>query len=101
MFRRIIASMLVFALLGYGTGWAFSGHAVDLGDHALGIAHVDPQEPIGEGGCDHCCHATAHMTGMPSPILSFRHAEPECFRHAAGRTAARLASAPPLKPPRS
>ena len=101
MLRRIISSILVFAVLGYGTGWAFSGHALEIADHTAVSVHENSQAAPDEDGCDHCCHAAAHMTGMAPPIQAFRHPGADSFRLASGCTAATLTSAPPLKPPRS
>jgi hypothetical protein len=101
MLRRVIASILVFALIGYGTSWAFSGHALDDVDHAVGGLHEHTQTALDESGCDHCCHASAHMTGLAPPLPKVRRPDADIFRLAPDLTVATHLSTPPLKPPRS
>jgi hypothetical protein len=93
--------MVVLSILGYGSSWAFAGHAVDPAEHA--VAGVVADQPIGseESACDHCCHAAAHMVGLaPAPLTPYRK-QPDSFRVACGDTLILIPSAPPLKPPRA
>jgi hypothetical protein len=101
MLRRTISTILVLALIGYGTSWAFSGHALDDVDHASGGLHEHTHTALDESGCDHCCHASAHMTGLapPFPKLPLPHAD--SFRLVPGCIVATRVSTPLLKPPRS
>lgn len=101
MLRRIIASIVVLTVLGYGTAWAFAGHVLEVDGHAADGIHEDTQAVLDEGGCDHCCHAAAHMTGMAPPMPTFHYPDADTFRADGGCTAATLSSAPPLRPPRS
>ena len=60
---RVIAAFLVLSVLGYGTVWAFDWHSADMADHAHGTEHADPAVQADHEGCDHCCHAGAHLIG--------------------------------------
>jgi hypothetical protein len=66
MLRRIIASILIFALIGHGTSWAFSGHAFDDTDHAVDGVHEHTETALDESGCDHCCDAASKNDGTGS-----------------------------------
>lgn len=66
MLKRLLSIWLFICVLGYGTVWAFDSHlhepaqpqgAVVLADHA-----IDGEGQT--GGCDHCCHATAHVLAL-------------------------------------
>lgn len=103
MLHRIIASVLALSLIGYGATWAFADHALDVTAGADTGMHAHGQTaPDADGSkCDHCCHASAHMVGLAPPGLPPHrrpskdfHLTPEC-------SAASLATAPPVKPPRS
>jgi hypothetical protein len=101
MLRRIISSFLVFALIGYGTIWAFSGHALDDTDHAAGSVHEHTKPALDESGCDHCCHASAHIIGLAPPLSKLPLPHSDSFRLVPGCFIATRFSTPPLKPPRS
>lgn len=101
MLRRLVASILIVALIGYGTAWAFSGHALDDADHAANGAHEHSQTAHDDSGCDHCCHASAHMTGLAPPLPKVRRPDADTFRLDPDLTPATRLSTPPLKPPRS
>ncbi len=101
MIRRLIASLLVFAILGYGTTWAYAGHALADADQTAEGAHKHSEAATDDGGCDHCCHASAHMVGLAHPFPGIHPPEANGFRLVAGGFAETPASAPPLKPPRS
>ncbi len=75
---RLTLLLLLVSTLGYTNAWAFEGlwqhdapeHAGET-DHAPGSAMAGHGEPLPEGelaghGCDHCCHASAHIVGMVS-----------------------------------
>jgi len=100
MFRQFITLLLVIALLGYGTSWAFSGHVLESADHAAGT-HEHGQEMIDEEDCDHCCHAAAHMTGLTPPMPGLTHPDNEILRPVPGHLAFTHRSSLPRKPPRS
>lgn len=101
MIRRLIASLLVFAVLGYGTSWAYAGHAFADADHTIEGVHKHSQAASDEGGCDHCCHASAHMLGLAHPFPGIHPPDVDMFGLVAGVFAATPVCAPPLKPPRS
>jgi len=83
--KRILLSMLVICTLGYGSAWAYDGHAVALNDDAQITVDVavgmmphslsnhgskQPQEqsqgqtPVADVDCDHCCHISAHLQAI-------------------------------------
>lgn len=101
MLQRLIASILVVTILGYGTSWAFAGHALEDADHAAGGMHAQTQSALDDNDCDHCCHATAHMTGLAPSLPKVRRPDAGVFRLSPGFAVATLFSAPPLQPPRS
>lgn len=101
MVRRVIAAILMFSVLGYGTAWAFEWHSVDIADHAHATEYAYPAPQADHEGCDHCCHAGAHLVGLAQRSQPF----------SPNATAPRLANGaavfvtrftdPPLKPPQS
>ncbi|MBI5137511.1 MAG: hypothetical protein HZA24_09305 [Nitrospirae bacterium] len=64
---RLIALILAFSTLSAGAAWALDTHLESL------VGHVQAyQAPLGHAGpsadkapCDHCCHASAHLMGIP------------------------------------
>jgi len=100
--NRLFIAILMLSVFGYGTVWAFDSHAVDLADHAHATENADPDDQAhDESGCDHCCHAGAHFTGLTSADYLF-------FPPASGSNNATIpavyvtrATDPPLKPPQS
>jgi hypothetical protein len=100
MLRRVAAFVLVFALIGYGTSWAFGGRALGDIDQSAGHVHEHTDPAYDENGCDHCCHSCAHMTGLaPTLPRAFRH-QPEGFRLVPDCHVATRFCTPPLRPPR-
>ena len=100
-YRRFIVAILMFSVLGYGTAWAFEWHPVDVVDHAHAIEHADSGSAAGDGGCDHCCHAGAHLIGLAQwgqPISPFG-----CKLLVANWTEIFVTRStdPPIKPPQS
>lgn len=70
MFKRFITVCLVISSLGYGVAWAFDGHwdvTQASADASFG-QHADDDIPASgehnDAGCDHCCHASAHLVGI-------------------------------------
>lgn len=100
MLRRIIASILVLALFGYGTAWAFAGHVSDIAAHAVGDVHADAPQLPDEDGCDHCCHAAAHLIGLASPFAESGRRAVDVYGPGVVRHVSMLALPPPLRPPR-
>ncbi len=102
MFRRLVASILIVAILGYGTAWAFAGQEFDAKAHTLAMANptqTDTHHAI--TGCDHACHASAHMVGLHQELPSIGAVVAERFVCLACCALATLAPNLPLKPPRS
>lgn len=102
MLRRIVASILILAILGYGSAWAFAGPEVGANTHLSAAAHGVPTDADhASTSCDHICHASAHMVGLHQepPTLGVVVAE-RFVRHTGGS----ISTPPlplPLKPPRS
>jgi hypothetical protein len=98
--NRFLIAVLILSVIGYGTAWAFDTHAFDDSEHVhmsddLGINTLDHDD----GGCDHCCHAGAHLAGLTS--LSYRD-----FPYTSGLKIATAPAvyltrntSPPFKPP--
>lgn len=65
MLRRLLMLWLITCTIGYGSVWAFDGHYDELSPHEEipgSTGHGDDGED--HSSCDHCCHASAHLTGM-------------------------------------
>ena len=66
MSNRVIMTWLVICILGYGSVYAFDGHIDEQVEHQA-VAGDRDHEPEGDEGhpsCDHCCHASAHITAI-------------------------------------
>ena len=99
--RRLLTILVVLSMLGYGSAWAFDTHAFNLaGDTAIG-AHDQAGAALDETGCDHCCHASAHLVGLVSSRPQLAPLRRDRFRLASGFLLSHAFFAPPLKPPRS
>ncbi len=75
--RKILLFMLVFCTLGYGSAWAYDGHAVDTDDNLSVVVDVivlsqgnqtgdqssEPQTAV-KTACDHCGHISAHLQAI-------------------------------------
>jgi hypothetical protein len=101
MSRRLIVAIVVFSVLGYGTAWAFHGHAVKPADHFYTTEHDKSGPQTDQENCDHCCHVSAHVIGLvqQGPFISF----PATEVHLSQGTSVYVtrSTAPPLKPPQS
>ncbi len=80
--KKILLSMLVICTLGYGSAWAYDGHAVELNDDELAVldtviadthSHFSSdqnseqppeQAPAASVDCDHCAHISAHILAI-------------------------------------
>jgi len=80
--KKILLFMLVLCTLGYGSAWAYDGHAVELNSDELAIIDAvaadtnyhlsDEQNSEPHAGqtssasvdCDHCCHISAHLMAI-------------------------------------
>jgi len=64
---RLLTFILIFTTLSAGTGWALDTHLEALVGHTLSIdAPLDAVDHgLDDGPCDHCCHASAHLMGIP------------------------------------
>ena len=65
MLRHLLTFCLVISTLGYGSVWAFDGHFDEWTQHEEMAGATDHgEEDEDHSSCDHCCHATAHLTGL-------------------------------------
>jgi hypothetical protein len=65
MFRHLLTLWLITCTIGYGSVWAFDGHLEELTQHEeLSSATDHGEDGDDHSSCDHCCHASAHLTGM-------------------------------------
>ena len=80
--KKILLFMLVFCTLGYGSAWAYDGHAVELNTDAKVVLDADTagmissfvdeqsaephseQAPAANVDCDHCGHISAHLLAI-------------------------------------
>jgi len=102
MLRRILTTLLALAIFGYGTAWAFSGLRVGEAEHSPAAVHLtqtDADHP--DKGCDHGCHASAHMVGLHQQPPTLGPLGADRPAPLAACTLASLPPALPLKPPRS
>lgn len=69
--KRLFMLWLVICTVGYGTAWAFDGHIDEQAEHhSATTAHPAAGDDGDQPDCDHCCHATAHMTAFwPCPAV--------------------------------
>ena len=80
--KKILLFMLVFCTLGYGSAWAYDGHAVELNSDSPFVIDADTtgvsshsankqnadqhpeQAPAANIDCDHCGHISAHLLAI-------------------------------------
>lgn len=102
MLRRVLVPILVMAILGYGSAWAFSGAAVHAGEHSLMALHATPADVDHTGAsCDHGCHASAHLLALHQGVPTLVSPETDKPVPAVGLSIAANPLAPPLRPPRT
>lgn len=99
--RRILTFALTFMVLIQGTVWATIGPACEGDGQELGIAHWTHAVGEDAGGCDHCCHASAHTLAIPADYAGGIPPAAQEFMAAATFSLAGFWATPPLKPPRS
>ncbi len=106
--------MLVLCTLGYGSAWAYDGHAVELNSDASAVIdvvavdmashslteHDSEQVPAANADCDHCAHISAHLMAIFSQSgylcsINQSSAVPEL-----SETFASYIISPDLRPPR-
>ncbi|HIA08815.1 MAG TPA: hypothetical protein EYN73_07085 [Chromatiaceae bacterium] len=103
MLRALILGWLIVCTFGYGSVMAFDIHidAPDQHENHAGTSsnHADDSED--QPGCDHCCHSSAHATGLASdrPVVGALRADIGLSSYYVAYY--RLPSDPPDHPPRS
>ena len=103
MFKRLLMIWLITSILGYGSVWAFDGHADEVNEHQGVVGDVG-HSPDGDGdhpSCDHCCHASAHTIAL-SPFQSSTAYSGNCTGYTPYLdTLSFNTTSPPDRPPRS
>ena len=102
MLRYLLTLFLIICTVGYGSVWAFDGHFDEWTQHegmAAAADHGDEGEE--HSSCDHCCHATAHLTGLCAnqPALSIPDASSVWSHYPDSYNS--VLTGPPGRPPRS
>jgi len=70
MLKKFIIICLIISTFGYGMAWASDGHwtgpLTQTNDSFGQQADIDSPAPDRHNGtgCDHCCHASAHLIGF-------------------------------------
>lgn len=103
MVKRILLMWLITCTLGYGSVWAFDGHADETAEHhmVVGDAGQIPDTDKDHPACDHCCHASAHIIALcPASVGAFHAVTGTGFTPYQQRVFFR-STAPPDRPPRS
>jgi hypothetical protein len=100
--RRFFIVLLMLSHLAYGAVVVADGHWLDGGDPAHELtATQGADEHGGDLGCDHCCHAASHLTGLPSSPLSLAPASATVLTLATSSDFESLPPIPALRPPRA
>jgi hypothetical protein len=102
MHRRLLALLLLLSHLAYGVAVLAHGHWGEGEAHSAGSIHHQGANGQDEAtGCDHCCHASSHLTAL---LETPRHRHPEGCAQGAGTPAPRLRTLslpPPTRPPKA
>jgi len=102
MLKHLLMMCLIICTLGYGSVWAFDGHYDGL------TQHEDTSSATGQGddgedhsSCDHCCHASAHLTGLwaNQPAISIPDANSVWSHYHTSYHS--ILTGPPGRPPKS
>ena len=66
MRKRLLMLWLITSILGYGSAWAFDGCVDEAAEHqdVVGDMGNAPNDDGAHPTCDHCCHASAHITAL-------------------------------------
>jgi hypothetical protein len=100
MLRRVLVSILVLAILGCGSAWAFAGAGFDAAEHSLAAPHGGDGDHAGTP-CDHRCHASAHLLALHQGVPTLVSPETDKPVPTVGLSIAANPLAPPLRPPRT
>ena len=82
MLKRLFIVWLLVSTLGYSSAWAFDGHYhvvdshQDVGGEAASATTPDSGDDHAQSGCDHCCHAFAHLLALRSAAPDGRYFRP-------------------------
>ncbi len=100
--KRYIAQFLILMVLSMSLAYSLDSfmeipadhseftYMNDLEQHHQGDASVD---------CDHCCHGTAHLTGITSQPIAFLAPQPEQYLIVYTQQLAAITHTPPTPPP--
>jgi len=116
--KKILLSMLIICTLGYGSAWAYDGHAVELTDEAQALldAAMDAnnanmpsadlnnqsaeQPSAASVDCDHCAHISAHLLAIFSNNGYLCSANQSSERLELSETFVSFIVSPDFRPPR-
>ena len=100
MLQRLVLSLIIVSLCGYGTAWAYSGHSGDIAAHFSVEIDDDDHGALGDEGCDHCCHAGSHLTGLVYIVPGLINRPADGYCGSDNSAVLTLNQPPPFKPPR-
>jgi hypothetical protein len=103
--HRFVACVVIISLLGLGTAAAWGAPASDLATGSSTVLdahshHGDTSNSPHGGHCDHGCHFSAHLTGLPSSFTVGFIAVPVPLAIDFDPPLISSFQAPPRKPPR-
>lgn len=94
---------LILAILVFSMSLAYSLDSfVELPDTHIEFTDVNDLEQHHQGesiDCDHCCHGTSHLTGIPSQSIRFSKSHAEQYHIFYNEQLAVLSQTPPTPPP--
>jgi hypothetical protein len=100
--RRFLIVLLMLSHLAYSAVVVADGHWLEGDNTAQELTAAQGVDQHGDDlGCDHCCHAASHLTGLPTSPLSLAPASATVLALAASSDFQSLPSAPALRPPRA
>jgi hypothetical protein len=100
MLRRILALLVIVSLLGLGVSSAWAATASDVSDTLQTDLMGHTASCLEDGDCDHSCHASAHLTGLPASTAGVVCACSDRFANGREPALTTAAPSPPRKPPR-
>jgi hypothetical protein len=105
LLERTIIAILILSLTGLSTAWAFDAHAADSVMHEHPAGHSEPDASADgemQHGCDHYCHAGAHLIGLGyMPHALYEGTGLVTMMASPASILISRSTAPPLRPPQS
>jgi len=95
----------MLCIIGYGSAWAFEGHATEIDEFNSIIAIGDIQCAGHHSAdckvCDHCCHAFAHMLAICAQSFHLFNSNKTSESMEFSQNYTSLIASPDLRPPRA